>query len=141
MTYRLIPIPRPVGDLGCWEAHLASFTHVVGYSGLGHFFLHDAATGDFAVLHPFKQSWKNYGPFETVAAFQATILDDEGFAEYVLRPRHQDTIRQRLGALREDQVYIPEPYPFLGGDETPESYSIGDVWTFAELVGLCHGLA
>jgi hypothetical protein len=126
--------------LGSWERHLAPFTHVVGYSGLGHFFLHDENTGDFAVFHPFKRAYKNYGPFESVAAFRSAVLDDEGFAEYVLRLSHQAQIRERLGELGEEEVYIPQPYPFLGGTDAPDTYATGNVWVFAELVAMSHGL-
>jgi hypothetical protein len=139
MTYTLLQPARPISALGRWESQLPGFTHVVGYSGLGHFFLHNQALGEFAVCHPFRQAYKNYGSFKSVAAFEATILLDEGFSEYVLKPAHQAAIQSRLGPLKAEEVCIPEPYPFLGGSEEPETYGKGNFWVFAELVGLCHG--
>lgn len=141
MTYVLFYEPQPIERLGCSQRKLPPFTHVAGYSGLGHFFLHNAQTSEFAVCHPFRQAYKSYGVFESVAAFESTVLQDAGFAMYVLRPSHQAAIAERLGALGQDEVYIPKPYPFLGGTEAPESYEKGDFWVFAEIVGMCHGFA
>ena len=49
-------------------------------------------------------------------------------------------IEQRLGPLIVGEVFIPEPYPFLGGDLSIESYAKGNVWTYAELVGSLQGV-
>jgi len=76
---------------------------------------------------------------ESVAAFEAAILLDPGFSEYVLRPTHQAAIQDRLGPLQAEEVYIPEPYPFLGGTEEPDTYNKGNFWVFASLVGMSHG--
>ncbi len=138
MTYSLLQPPRPISALGCWEPELPAFTHVVGYSGLGHFFLYNAESGEYAVLHPFRQAYKNYGKFDSVAAFEAAVLKDPGFSAYGLKPEHQAAIRKRLGPLAAEEVYIPNPYPFLGGREEPETYTKGNVWVFAELVGMSH---
>lgn len=140
MTYHLLPKPEPISILGCWEPHLAPFTDVAGYSGLGHFFLFDSKSGEFAVLHPFHQAYKSYGKFVSVAAFESEILKDPGFSEYVLKPDHQAAIQLLIGKRKTDEVYIPEPYPFVGGSEAPETYSKGNVWVFAELVGMFQGL-
>ncbi|MHA6833485.1 T6SS immunity protein Tdi1 domain-containing protein [Ralstonia pseudosolanacearum] len=67
------------------------------------------------------------------------MLKDSDFALHVLRPSHQAAIAQRLGFLGQNEVYIPKPYPFLGGTDEPESYEKGDFWVFVELVGICHG--
>ena len=139
MTYSLLTTPRPVSALGCWESQLTKFTQVIGFSALGHFFLFDERGGDYAVCHPFRQAYKSYGPHASVAAFEAAVLSNPGFAEYVLRPAHQARIAELIGPLGPDEVYYPAPYPFLGGTEEPESYAKGDFWVFAELVGMSHG--
>lgn len=140
MTYRLLPEFEPVSILGCWKPNVAPFTHVVGYSNLGHFFLLNVANDEFAVLYPFRQAYKNYGKFTSIDEFESAILKDQGFSEYVLQPRHQAAIESVAGKLGESEVYIPQPYPFLGGSEEPNTYGKGNVWVFAELVGMCHGL-
>lgn len=38
MTYVLFHEPQPIERLGCWQRKLPPFTHVAGYSGVGHFF-------------------------------------------------------------------------------------------------------
>jgi len=139
MTYSLLQLPKPISALGCWVPHLPGFTHVVGYSGIGHFLLLGEETNDYAVLHPFPQAYKSYGRFESVATFEREILTDPGFAEHVLRLEHQAAIRQLLGPLGAEEIYIPRPYPFLGGTEEPDTYMKGNVWVFAELVGQSHG--
>ena len=137
--YFILPAELSISNLGCWAPHIASFTHVVGYSGLGHFFLSDAATGEFAVLHPFRKAWKGCGAHRSVTAFAAEVLDDPDFVGFVLKPKHQAAIAAFNGPLGRDEVYIPQPYPFLGGTEEPDTYIKGNVWVFAELVGRLHG--
>ncbi len=44
-------------------------------------------------------------------------------------------IESRVGFLAEGEVYIPEPYPFLGGDGSIESYTKGDMLIFMDLIG------
>lgn len=141
MLYSLFPVPLPISNLGCWESELPTFTHVVGYSGIGHFFLFNEVTREYAVLHPYRQAYKSYGIFESATEFDRVVLSDEAFAEYVLKPEHQASIRRRLGPLQPEEVYIACPYPFLGGTEEPDSYMKGNAWAFAELVGLSHGFA
>jgi hypothetical protein len=132
--YHLLVSPRPVGDLPGWEGLHRSYTDVVGYSHLGHVFLHDRREGTFGVLHPFRDAFKDYGRFDSLEHFDAMVLSDEGFDEFVLRRPHLDEVARRTGPLGPDQVYVPVPYPFLGGDEAPESYDRGDVWTFLRIV-------
>jgi hypothetical protein len=132
--YQLLPSPRPVDDLPGWEGLRRSYTDVVGYSHLGHVFLHDSRAGTFGVLHPFRDAFKDYGRFDSLDHFDAMVLSDDGFAEFVLRRPHLDEVARRTGPLGPQQVYVPVPYPFLGGDESPESYDRGDVWTFLAIV-------
>ena len=132
--YHHLPSPRSVADLPGWEGLHRSYTDVVGYSHLGHVFLHDRRQGTFGVLHPFRDAFKDYGRFDSLEHFDAMVLSDEGFDEFVLRRPHLDEVARRTGPLGPQQVYVPVPYPFLGGDESPESYDRGDVWTFLAIV-------
>ncbi|MGI5232727.1 T6SS immunity protein Tdi1 domain-containing protein [Actinoallomurus iriomotensis] len=117
-----------------WAPHFEQFDIVVGYSDLGHVFMAGRDTGEHGVLHPYRSAAKSYGEFADTTEFANTILREPGFAEYVLRPDHVQEIRDRLGSLGPDQVYIATPYPFVGGTEAPETYDIGDVWVFLDLV-------
>lgn len=137
--YHLI-VPESHEVLGPWADAFPAYTVVVGYSSLGHFFLHDPASQDYAVLHPFKAAGKSYGAHASTTAFEAAILRDPGFEAYVLRGDHVRAIAARLGPLKPGQIYIPQPYPTLGGTEAPETYDKGDVWVFADLVTQSVGL-
>ncbi len=119
--------------------HFHGFDTVVGYSDLGHIFLANRRTGEHAVLHPFKFAVKSYGVFADTAAFVDEVLREPVFAQYVLQPDHVAAIRDLEGPLGTDQVYIPVPYPILGGTEEPETYKAGDVWVFLDLVGQVLG--
>lgn len=136
----VLTLPLPAKRLGCWTSHFPEHNEIVGYSSLGHFFLRSKASKDYIVLHPYRKAAKSYGAFDSVRAFQKAVLDDEGFSAYVLRPDHVAEISRRLGALKKDEVYIPAPYPFLGGSEQPDSYDKGNVWMFMDVVAQMQGL-
>ena len=137
--YTLIP-PTSSSEIGCWEAHFSRYDSIVGYSNLGHFFLRASANNEYIVLHPFKKAAKSYGVFPTVADFEKQVLKDAGFTEYVLRADHMFAIQRRLGALKKNEIYIPQPYPLIGGSDKPETYSKGNVWVFMDIVAQMQGI-
>ena len=137
--YELIS-PKTIDYLGCWEGNTNQFNEIVGYSYLGHIFLHSTETNEYSVLHPFKRALKNYGEFESLNAFESQILKDEGFIEYVLEPAHLEAVTKFVGPLENEEVYYPCPYPMVGGSCEANTYSKGNVWVFAELVGQTHGI-
>ena len=133
--------PRPAAEeIEDWAAQFPKYDTIVGYSVLGHFFMRASGDLEYMVLHPFKKAAKSYGVFESLAVFERTILQDPAFAEYVMRPEHVAAVRKRVGRLKEEEIYIPHPYPFLGGSDAPETYSKGNVWVFMEIVAQMHGL-
>ena len=136
MLYQLIK-PVPVSTIDVWSKHLGEFRQVVGFSLLGHIFLRSTAC--FAVLYPFQFALKKYKQVSNLDEFEATVLGDPDFVDQVLRPEHVNRIISYTGELEPNEVIIPMSYPFLGGDERPDSYQIGDVWVFLELVGQAHG--
>jgi hypothetical protein len=137
--YFLTP-PASAQKISCWASHFPKYDTIIGYSVLGHFFLRASADNEYIVLHPFKKAAKSYGEFASAMAFESKVLKDDGFAAYVLRPSHVAEIKKTVGSLSEGEVYIPEPYPFLGGSDRPETYSKGNVWVFMNIVGQFHGL-
>lgn len=118
-----------------WRPHLTAYTDFIGYSTLGHMYLHNPQTQHFAVLHPLQAGIKDYGPYATVAEFRETILEDPYFVQVILLSEHVQKIADRLGPLEPGEVYIPVPYPFLGGSGEPETYDKGQLVTFVEIVG------
>ncbi len=137
--YVLIP-PTSSSKIGCWAEHFQKFDTIVGYSNLGHFFLRASSDNEYIILHPFKKSAKSYGVFESVLAFENKVLKELGFSEYVLRAEHIAVIKKRIGRLKNEEVYIPEPYPFIGGSDKPETYTKGNVWVFMDIVSQMQGL-
>ncbi|MET8777035.1 T6SS immunity protein Tdi1 domain-containing protein [Nocardia sp. NPDC050713] len=132
---------RPVVEaMPAWAPHFPQFDLVFGYSDLGHTFLVNSQSGECAVLHPYRAAAKGYGAFADPAEFADRVLREQGFADYVLRTEHVARIRDLLGPLAPEQVYIATPYPFLGGSEAPETYDTGELWTFLELVAQAQQL-
>ncbi len=138
-SYRLIP-PRSSQAIGPWAKAFPDYPEIVGYSYLGHCFLRDPESDDYIVLHPFKWAAKSYGSHASVEAFERDVLKEPGFSLFVLRSDHVAAIHRRLGDPAEDEIYIPEPYPFLGGTEAPESYAKGNVWVFMAIVAQMGGI-
>ncbi|WP_136609850.1 T6SS immunity protein Tdi1 domain-containing protein [Sinomonas albida] len=116
-----------------------AFTHAIGYSALGHVFVVNESSMEFGVYHPFKAASKNYGPFDSVQAFQAAVLEDEGFRVFVLEPDLQAQVVGRLGQLGDGEVFYPVPYPFVGGSGEPQTYDKGKFWTFLQVVDAMQG--
>ena len=137
--YQLIT-PRPAKEAAPrWAAQFAGFDQVVGYSALGHLFMHSTQSGAYAVIYPYQAGGKNYGPFKDIGDFERKILKEDDFDKLILMRAHVQKIRQLKGPLQPGQVYIAKPYPFLGGSEAPQTYGTGDVWVFLDLVAQAHG--
>ena len=92
------------------------------------------------MLHPFKCAAKSYGSHPSVEDFEAEVLKEPGFELYVLDSDHVADLFRHLGPLADDQVYIPQPYPFLGGSEALETYDKGDAWVFMNIVAQMYDL-
>jgi hypothetical protein len=137
--FLISPVPTQTA-ISCWAPHFPKFGTIVGYSVLGHFFLRNDVDNEYIVLHPFKKAAKSYGTFPDTKSFETSVLKDDGFADYVLRPKHVKEVERIVGTIKQGQVYIPRPYPFTGGSDRPETYSKGDVWVFMDIVGQMHGL-
>lgn len=109
----------------------------MGYTLLGSIFIRHASDR-ICVLIPFTGQIIAMG-CTTLPELQA-LLKDEMIEQDALRPDHLHAIAALIGVPDEEQVYIPNPYPFLGGSCEPDTYDRGDLWVFWELVGLSHGL-
>ncbi|MDN3577779.1 DUF1851 domain-containing protein [Chitinimonas viridis] len=132
LYYLINPVSAEM--LGPWEKHFPAFKQVIGYSSLGSFFLRNPNSNEYIVLHPYKGAAKSYGSHKSVNAFEKSVLKEPGFEEYVLRPDHVLAVSQVVGELPQGHIYIPQPYPFLGGSDAPETYNHGDVWVFSHIV-------
>lgn len=137
-AYRLFDEPRPADDLGCWESVVGEFTQVAGYTFFGDFFLREPGTGYYAVLCTLRPELipLSYREREAFEQFLAT----ERVQNHLLRVKDVEELERMIGAPGRDEVYVPEPYPFLGGDESLESYARRNVWVFVDLVGQVQGI-
>ena len=132
--------PLMAERLDRWAEYFPDYDLVVGYSLLGHVFLRSSANKEYAVLHPFKKAAKSYGVFASASDFENDVLKEAGFSDYVLRSAHLDAVRKIVGPVGVDEIYIPKPYPFMGGSDEPETYSRGNIWVFLSIVAQAHGL-
>lgn len=134
-AYTFLRTPAPTAEaLSAWPRLHDPFPHVVGFSRLGHVFLQNPETGQFAVLYPLEGGMKAYDAAD-MDEFRATVLDDPGFQQYILPSSLMAAVVERLGPIAPNEVYMPVPYPMLGGSGAPETYDKGDVWVFLEIVG------
>jgi hypothetical protein len=142
-TYRLFSHPRSISELGCWERHLADYTYIVGYSALGVIFLMDERSKEYLLLDPLLDVAGNAracGSFDSLEAFERSVLKDDAIAQFWLRPARVEELARLHGPLDELQVYIPLPLPFLGGTGTLDKYEKGNLWSFADIAGQASGV-
>jgi hypothetical protein len=140
MSIRLYSEPQPIAVLPPWEGNVGVFTHIIGHSVLGHFFLWSEPTGEYGVLYPVQKAFKSYGVFESRDAFVSDVLESPSFQEAVLPAELIAAIQSRLGEAEGMHVYYPLPYPFLGGSGEASTYDKGDALVFAYIAGNAHGL-
>ena len=141
-AYQIIEPELAKEKMPCWafSTSFEEYTEVIGYSALGHVFMRSPDTNEYIVLHPFKKAAKLYGEFKNAQDFEEKILQELSFKVFVLDSDRVSEIKERLGVLAKDEIYIPEPYPFLGGDESIDSYTKADVWVMLAIVGEFHGV-
>ena len=100
----------------------------------------DPATQQFAVLYTIAPELL---PTQFVGgdSFRTGFLTDPGIIAHLGRPDDIAVLEKRLGKLGPDEVFIPCPYPFLGGKTRDlESYQKVNVWTFVDLVDQMQGI-
>jgi hypothetical protein len=136
----VLTAPTPTEKIGCWADRYNKYDTIVGYSVLGDFFLRASENNEYAVLHPFAKTIKSYGVFPNPFAFEKAVLRNAGFVQQVLRADHVAEVRNLVGPIQKNEVFIPKPYPFVGGSDKPETYGKGDVWVFMDIVAQMQGL-
>ncbi len=137
--YILLETNESAEKLGCWSEVVGKFENVFGYTLFGNFFLQDSNTGQVAILYTIEPELvpTNY---YSVDSFVKELLPNEEIAPHLIRPKDLDILNKIIGPLGEYEVYIPEPYPFCGGDGSLESFNKGNVWVYADLVGQAQGI-
>lgn len=131
--------PHPLTELPPLGGNLGSFTHYVGYSVLGHVLIANPESGEFGVHYPLQNGFKSYGSMPR-EQFQRQVLDDPGFRDFAVPADHIARVAAHAGPLDPGQVYMPVPYPFLGGSGAPETYDRGHFGVFISLVSQMQGM-
>lgn len=127
--------PKPIDYMGTFTAYLEKFDEVFGHTPLGLVFVRNTQTNEYATVVPFESNFYDIGIFESIEEFTDTVLSDDGLLPSAyLRVEDVNTIRKRLGELGKEEVYIPQPYPFLGGSCRPETYDKGNIWVFIAII-------
>ena len=133
-AYFLFNAPKPTSTLGVWTKLTGPYDQIYGYTYFGDFFLLNSTTNQCAILYtmpPELAELQYYG----MDVFKKEFLPHEVVKKDLLKSEKAEKIEQRLGKLSDGEVFIPQPYPFLGGDSSIERYDKGNVWVFAEIIG------
>ena len=138
-NYLILPEPASTEELGCWSGVTNEFTQVLGYTNFGNFFLKNPGTDQIAILYTIEPEVVPTN-FTDLNELIEALLNDKDIEAQLLRSSDTAILIKRLGNLLDEEVFFPEPYPFLGGTGELESYSKGNVWVFADLVGQSQGV-
>lgn len=127
--------PKPIEFMANFSPYLAEFDEVFAHTLLGHVFVRNSVTGNVAVVVPFESNFYTLGKYPSIAAFAAAAKNsDELLPDSYIRMADVEKIRKRIGSLKKEEIYIPQPYPFLGGSCAPETYTTGSIWPFIAIV-------
>ena len=125
--------------LGCWSGVLKDFTQIIGYTNFGNLFLKKPQNDQIAILYTIEPEVVPTN-FNNINDLLNELLKDKDIESELIRSDDTAILIQRLGSLKDDEVFIPEPYPFLGGSGELSTYTKGNVWAYVELVGLSQGV-
>ena len=117
-----------------WTSKVGRFCRIRAYSALGTLFLQDPDSSEVSVLLPLENELIDMQYFSWTE-FVREVLTSEPFQRDAL---YSDKIRQlesMFGPLAESQIFIPEPYPFLGGSGELDTYTKGDLSVFLSIAG------
>jgi hypothetical protein len=131
--------PVDVSQLGSWQRAAGNFSVAIGHTAWGDFFLQNPDTGQIAVLYVFDPEIVPLS-FNSQASLAAEFVPAPAAQQHLIRPDKVLELERRIGPLRPGEVFIPEPYPFLGGSCDPDTYVKGNVWVFIDLVGQLQGV-
>ncbi len=127
--------PKPIDYMANFAQYLTEFDEIFAHTPLGHIFVRSSSTGSTAAVVPFEANFYNLGQYPSAKAFkEAAVNNDELLPDAYIRMADVELIRKRIGDLKKEEIYIPKPYPFLGGSCAPDTYSKGGIWPFIAIV-------
>ena len=139
VLYRLFAEPRASAEAWPWDVALGRYSLILGYTALGDLFVQDPSTGEIAILFTFR-AWLSSSRYDDVREFETEFLSNDGVVREVLREEFVRRVAALAGPLGEEQVYIPVPYPVIGGSGAAETHEPGNLWVFLSLVGQTLGV-
>jgi len=117
-----------------WAAVAHDYDELVGYTHLGDVFLRNSRTGQFSILFTIDPELVTLD-IHSFSEFENSFLSHPETIRTILQKQKVDLIEGRLGKLEDNEIYIPVPFPFMGGDRSIESYKKGGLFTYLDLVG------
>ncbi len=105
-----------------------------GGTFFGDLFLQDPQNNDIAILYTLNPELFSTR-FNSIQTFEKEVLSNPEYAEELIQPEKAEALMERLGPLKDAEVYIAQPYQFLGGDGSVDSYTTGNVWVYLDLIG------
>lgn len=124
----------PISDIQHWSEITETFDEMFGYSYFGDIFLLNSKTKQCAILYTMPPELAEID-FYGIDEFVNEFLSHDIVKEDLLKIEKVTEIEKKIGALKNGEVFIPEPYLFAGGDGSVDSYSKGDIWVFLEIIG------
>lgn len=111
--YHLLPQPTSLADLGILlPVPLVEdderFTHICGYSVLGHIVLLDPESSDYRLFTPYSQHLSLMMPIDTLEAFTTLLLDSDGYRRDIYREDFFAQLVSAYGELNEEEVFAPK---------------------------------
>jgi hypothetical protein len=117
-----------------WSQFVGRFQKIWAYNFFGDLFLQDPENNDIAILYTVSPELIPTR-YSSVSIFIEEVFSDPEYSDELLQPKKSSALINRLGSLNELEVYIAEPYLFLGGDGSIESYSSGNIWVYLDIIG------
>lgn len=138
--YRIFEKYLPIDQAGEWKRMAGRFNCIAGYTFLGDLILFNSETHQFALLFTINPELAPLD-FYDFDQFVDGYLGHEKVRRHVLQVEKVQKIQDRIGELGSDQIYIAEPYQFLGGDCSVNSYSKGNIWIYLRIIGDLQGVS
>ncbi|MBK9218385.1 MAG: DUF1851 domain-containing protein [Uliginosibacterium sp.] len=112
-----------------WASIAGDFDQVKAYTDLGDLFLVNSKTNEVGILLVMANKFHQMG-FTDWEEFKQTVMNNPNFQERVVQKSFIARVKEHCGQLGEYEVYIPTPYPCLGGSGEPETHKKGNLWVY-----------
>ncbi|GHB62458.1 hypothetical protein GCM10008107_09420 [Psychrosphaera saromensis] len=112
-----------------WASITGDFDQIKAYTDLGDVFLVNSQTNEIGLLMTMANNFHEMG-FTDWNEFQEVVMSNPNFQEDVVQKSFIYKVKEHCGELGDYEVYIPTPYPCLGGSGEPETHKKGDLWVY-----------